>query len=74
VDLFEAAILAVTDELGLTVAWIDSWFYHLRHGEIHCGTNVLRAPPKLKTPVWLVPNTAQGPHGLEFSEFEGLKL
>lgn len=76
VDLFEASILAVTDELGLTVNWIDSWFYHLRLGEIHCGTNLLRAPPRGRSvpPVWDVKQTLQGPHGVEGLEFEGVEI
>jgi hypothetical protein len=74
VDLFQASILAVTDELGLAVTWVDSWFYHLRHGEIHCGTNVLRAPPtRVKTPVWSVPNTSQGPNGRGIQTFDFTK-
>jgi Protein-arginine deiminase (PAD) len=74
VDLFEAATLAVADELGLAVIWVDSWFYHLRHGEIHCGTNVLRAPPtRVKTPVWSVPDTTQGPNGRGIQTFDFTK-
>lgn len=51
VDLFELYFEAVAASLGLEVKWIDSWFYHVRHGEIHCGTNVIRAPRK-GTPTW----------------------
>jgi hypothetical protein len=46
VDLFQAYTHVLLDALGLHVHSVDSWFYHLRSGEIHCGTNVLRRPPK----------------------------
>ena len=31
IDLFEASVLAIADELGVQVRWIDSWFYHPAH-------------------------------------------
>lgn len=43
VDVFEAWVEAVADELGLRVDWVDGWFYHISYGTIHCGTNVLRS-------------------------------
>jgi hypothetical protein len=46
IDLFELYTEALVAGLGLTIEWIDSWYYHLRLGEIHCGTNVLRRPPQ----------------------------
>ncbi|HYO13228.1 MAG TPA: protein-arginine deiminase family protein [Thermoanaerobaculia bacterium] len=45
VDLFEAYTQVLVESLGLKVHWIDSWYYHVRFGEIHCGTNVIRRPP-----------------------------
>lgn len=54
VDLFEAYTQVLAESLGLKVHWIDSWFYHVRLGEIHCGTNVIRKPPKNQAPWWLV--------------------
>jgi Protein-arginine deiminase (PAD) len=51
VDLFEAYTQLVLASLGLTVHWIDSWFYHVIFGGIHCGTNVLREPPR-ELPQW----------------------
>lgn len=30
---------------GEDIVFIDSWYYHIRNGEIHCGTNVLRTIP-----------------------------
>jgi hypothetical protein len=45
VDLFEACILAVAGALGLQVDFVDTWFYHVHLGGLHCGTNVLRSPP-----------------------------
>ena len=52
VDLFEACVQLVADSLGLTVHFVDSWFYHTHIGEIHCGTNVLRVPERGKAPRW----------------------
>ena len=37
---------------GLTPVWVDSWYYHLRFGEIHCGTNVLRKLPRGSSSWW----------------------
>lgn len=47
VDLFELWMTAVSEELGVTLHFVDSWDYHLRLGEIHCGTNVLRRPRRI---------------------------
>jgi len=44
VDLFELFIAAVAAQLGVRLHFVDSWFYHLGEGEIHCGSNVLRKP------------------------------
>ncbi|HET6979145.1 MAG TPA: protein-arginine deiminase family protein [Pyrinomonadaceae bacterium] len=52
VDLFEAFIQVQLEALGLTVHFVDSWYYHIRLGEIHCGTNVLRKAPKPKQKWW----------------------
>lgn len=52
VDLFEAYTHALLRDQGCTPAWIDTWYYHVRHGEIHCGTNVLRAVPKDRRKWW----------------------
>lgn len=53
VDLFEAYIQTVANHHGFNVHWVDTWYYHLRAGQIHCGTNVVRKPnPKRKTPWW----------------------
>jgi hypothetical protein len=45
VDLFEAWTEAVADRIGYRVSWVEAWYYHVRLGSIHCGTNVLRAAP-----------------------------
>lgn len=42
VDLFELWMAAIAEHLGVRLRFVDSWFYHVRFGEIHCGTNVLR--------------------------------
>jgi hypothetical protein len=52
VDLFEAYTQIVVESLGLRVYWIDSWFYHVRLGEIHCGTNVIRRPDTRSRNAW----------------------
>jgi hypothetical protein len=51
VDLFEAFTQIRLEALGLTVHFIDTWYYHIRLGEIHCGTNVLHRIPK-SIPQW----------------------
>ncbi|MGN6665117.1 MAG: protein-arginine deiminase family protein [Solirubrobacterales bacterium] len=52
VDLFQAYTHALLDAQGLKPVWVDSWFYHVRVGEIHCGTNVLRAQPQTRVQWW----------------------
>ncbi len=42
VDLFEVYTQLVLEGLGLTVKFVDSWFYHTHAGGIHCATNVMR--------------------------------
>ncbi len=71
IDMFEASILAVADELGVPVHWIDSWYYHVRMGEIHCGTNVLRVPMRGNAlpNVWDVADT-NAPSAMEFEGVE----
>ena len=44
VDLFEAYTRIRLEALGNRVRFVDSWYYHVRLGEIHCGTQVLRRP------------------------------
>ncbi len=44
VDLFELFTAAIAAHLGVTIHFVDSWYYHVRDGQIHCGTNVLRRP------------------------------
>lgn len=43
VDIFELYSQMVFMSMGLTVHWVDSWYYHTHEGGIHCGTNVLRS-------------------------------
>lgn len=42
VDIFELYAQLVLESLGMNVQWVDSWYYHVHSGGIHCGTNVLR--------------------------------
>jgi hypothetical protein len=44
VDVFQLYAHALLTMLGVTVQWVDSWYYHVHDGGIHCGTNVLRTP------------------------------
>lgn len=43
VDLFELWMVEIADERGVRIHFVDTWFYHLRDGQAHCGTNVLRS-------------------------------
>jgi len=52
IDLFEAYTQIVMEHLGQRVHWVDSWFYHVRYGEIHCGTNVIRRPTLSRRNAW----------------------
>ncbi len=54
VDLFEAYIQVRLEALGLTVHFVDSWYYHIRLGEIHCGTNALRQMPETSVKWWTI--------------------
>jgi protein-arginine deiminase len=48
-DLFEEDLKTKLAPLGLTLDFIDDWFeYHVSLGEVHCGTNTLRAPTQAK--------------------------
>ena len=48
-DLFEDDLVQKLTALGLTPHPIDDWFeYHVHSGEVHCGTNTLRTPTRLK--------------------------
>ncbi|WP_062059625.1 protein-arginine deiminase family protein [Aquimarina longa] len=52
IGLFEAYTQIVAESLHLTVHWVDSWFYHVRLGGIHCGTNVIRRPQVRRSTYW----------------------
>ncbi|HEX5760829.1 MAG TPA: protein-arginine deiminase family protein [Thermoanaerobaculia bacterium] len=69
VDLFEAVVRLVADELGLALHFVDAWFYHVHFGEIHCGTNVLRVPERGLPRWWDVPD-AVPVQTIEFDEEE----
>jgi hypothetical protein len=45
VDLLELWVAAIAAELAVRLHFVDSWFYHVRDGQIHCATNVLHAQP-----------------------------
>ena len=52
VDVFEEYVAMQLGPLGLTCHFIDDWlWYHDVRGEIHCGTQVLRAHP-VDVPWW----------------------
>lgn len=45
IDLFEKDLSDKLTPLGLTIHFLDDWYeYHVQLGEVHCGTNTLRAP------------------------------
>lgn len=47
VDLFEAYVYVVLEDVGIHVHFIDDWdTYHRMEGEVHCATNVKRTPPE----------------------------
>lgn len=52
VDFFQAYTHAILVSLECKPAWIDTWYYHVRLGEIHCGTNVLRSVPPERRNWW----------------------
>lgn len=52
VDVFEAYTQIMLESIGITVKWVDSWYYHLRSGGIHCGTNVIRTPDFSNAKAW----------------------
>lgn len=72
VDLFETYIQAVAAEIDVPLFWIDSWFYHVHAGGIHCGTNVLRIPSRESTlpNVWGVEDLNYSNQPLEFEDEE----
>jgi hypothetical protein len=72
VDIFETYIQAVAAELDVPLFWIDSWFYHVHAGGVHCGTNVLRTPSRTSAlpNVWSVPDLDYGSQPLEFEAEE----
>ncbi|KAM5160432.1 protein-arginine deiminase type-4-like [Callospermophilus lateralis] len=45
----EEQVRALLEPLGLHCTFIDDFYtYHVRHGEVHCGTNVRRKPFSFK--------------------------
>ncbi len=52
VDVFEAYTQIMMESMGITVDWVDSWFYHVNEGGIHCGTNVIRTPDFSPAKAW----------------------
>ncbi len=52
VDLFELYTEVILSSLKLKVHWVDTWYYHVRHGGLHCGTNVIRRPVLRKQKPW----------------------
>ncbi|MDP8931025.1 MAG: protein-arginine deiminase domain-containing protein, partial [Actinomycetota bacterium] len=71
VDLFELWIAAVAAELNVRLHFVDSWFYHLGDGQIHCGTNVLHGPPPRGAGlpnVWDAPDHAFRVRAMTFEE------
>ncbi len=42
VDLFELFTIAVCEQANVQPHFVDTWYYHVLEGQVHCGTNVLR--------------------------------
>lgn len=48
-DLFQKQLEDALSPYGYTVKWIENWnLYHRMAGEVHCGTNAMRAIPSTK--------------------------
>ncbi len=50
VDVVAAYTQSVLGRAGRTVHFVDDWFCHTDHGEVHCATNVLRKAPATDSP------------------------
>ena len=49
VDLFKKQLEEALAPYQVQVKWVDDWnLYHRLAGEVHCGTNALRAVPSQK--------------------------
>lgn len=45
----EEKVCSLLEPLGLHCTFINDFYtYHIRHGEVHCGTNVRRKPFSFK--------------------------
>jgi hypothetical protein len=49
VDVLEAYMLSVLSPLGVTIHFVDDWYYHFQLGEAHCATNAVREMPEVKS-------------------------
>ena len=48
-DKFEQYMSDELEPLGPMLSFIDDWtWYHISHGEVHCGTNARRAPDEMR--------------------------
>ncbi|MBM4780599.1 MAG: protein-arginine deiminase [Archangiaceae bacterium] len=48
-DLFQKQLEDALAPYGYTVKWVENWnLYHRLAGEVHCGTNAMRAIPSTK--------------------------
>lgn len=61
VDLFELYTQIMLESLHVNVHWVDSWYYHVRSGGIHCGTNVIRTPDASQANAWWNVQPGMGP-------------
>lgn len=44
-DIFKTQLEMALATVGVNVSWVEDWdLYHRASGEVHCGTNTLRAP------------------------------
>jgi protein-arginine deiminase len=48
-DIFKTALQSALTPYGYTVRWVEDWYlYHINAGEVHCGSNAMRAIPAAK--------------------------
>jgi protein-arginine deiminase len=48
-DIFKTQLEQALAPLGIGVDWVEDWdLYHRLEGEVHCGSNVRRAPPSVR--------------------------
>ncbi len=48
-DIFKTQLENALAPFGVSVAWVEDWYlYHINAGEVHCGSNSMRAIPEAR--------------------------